>query len=136
MTFSCLQGASSQCVTTTAVAGIHPKQLLADYAAAMQARTMTFHVDPNKMGAVMHTLDETIARLSAQEGFKGLLCLQMGGGARQRITIISLWEPEGLEATSSDVEEVREHVIATLDLGASIQTHEVVRLLPGPQTPI
>jgi hypothetical protein len=91
---------------------------------------MTFHVDPNKVAAVMRTLDETIARLSAQDGFKGLLCLEMGGGARQRIHDHQSVGTGGPEATAWDVEEVREHVVATLDLGATIQTHEVVRLQP------
>jgi hypothetical protein len=92
---------------------------------------MTFHVDPGKMPAVLTTLDETIARLSAEDGFKGVVCLELSGGARQRLTVISLWEPEGLEATSSEVEEVREHVADTLDLGVAVQVHEVIRLVAG-----
>jgi hypothetical protein len=93
---------------------------------------MAFHVDPEKLPAVLRSLDETIAELTTHDGFKGLLCLEMGGGARQRITIVSLWEQGGLEATSEAIQVVREHVAATIDLGVTVQTHEVLRLQSGP----
>jgi hypothetical protein len=93
---------------------------------------MAFHVDPEKLPAVLRSLDETIAELSTHDGFKGLLCLEMGGGARQRITVVSLWEQGGVEATSEAIQVVREQVAASIDLGVTVQTHEVLRLVSGP----
>ena len=93
---------------------------------------MAFHVDAEKLPAVLRSLDETIAELTTHDGFRGLLCLEMGGGAHQRITVVSLWEEGGLEATSEAIQGVRELVAATIDLGVTVQTHDVLRFLPGP----
>ena len=95
------------------------------------ARVLTFHIDESEIGGLIEALDEESERLVAEcPSFGGLLCLEEDG-PRRKVTIISLWDAVGLEATTAQADAARRHIAATTDLGVSSLIQRVVRFVPG-----
>ncbi len=109
-------------------AGISPTDIMSPM---RYARVLTFHVDVDDLPELIEAMDEATERLSESPNFGGLLCLEEEG-PRQKITVISLWDAEGLEATAAEGDAARRHIAATADLGVISQIQKVIRFTPGP----
>ena len=87
---------------------------------------MTFHVDKDHMPMFLEALDEATDRFVTYPGFGGFLCLEHDG-ARQQVTVISLWDAEKMDTTAT--EEARHLIRRATDLGVISRTDNVLRFI-------
>lgn len=85
---------------------------------------MTFHVDRAHMPKFLDALDLAVGRFVDYPGFEGFLCLEHDG-ARQQVTVISLWNAEKMDADAT--EEARRLAREASDLGVTSRTDNVLR---------
>jgi hypothetical protein len=90
------------------------------------ARVMTFHVDKSQMPTLLAALDLAVERFTTYPGFGGFLCLEHDG-ARQQVTVISLWNTEQMDPAAT--EEARELIRVATDLGVTNRTDNVLRFV-------
>jgi len=90
---------------------------------------MTFHVNRDKMPTLLEALDEATDRFASTPGFGGFLCLEHDG-ARQQVTVISLWDTEKMDAVAT--EEARKLIRRATDLGVISRTDKVLRFVAQP----
>jgi hypothetical protein len=87
---------------------------------------MTFHVDKSEMSTLLAALDVAMERFTTYAGFGGFLCLEHDG-ARQQVTVISLWNAEQMDPAAT--EEARELIRVATDLGVTNRTDKVLRFV-------
>jgi hypothetical protein len=87
---------------------------------------MTFHVDKDQMSTLLAALDVAMERFATYAGFGGFLCLEHDG-ARQQVTVISLWNAEQMDPAAT--EEARELIRVATDLGVTNRTDKVLRFV-------
>jgi len=102
--------------------------------AEIQARVITFHVDPERLEDMKTAMDKALARFKRYPEFRGLLCLERGEN-RHEIVAITLWADSGLKHTERDAERTRKTIAATTDLGVSTKSYNVFRLASTDGTP-
>jgi hypothetical protein len=102
--------------------------------AEIQARVITFHVDPERLEDMKTAMDKALDRFKRYPEFRGLLCLERGEN-RHEIVAITLWADSGLKHTERDAERTRKTIAATTDLGVSTKSYNVFRLASTDGTP-
>ncbi|MGD0379528.1 MAG: hypothetical protein ABSC30_06035 [Acidimicrobiales bacterium] len=96
------------------------------------ARVQTFHLDGQNMPKLVDALDVAADEVRLLPGFGGLLCLEdQYSGRWHLVTVITLWNAEGLAASASQAEEARRLIAQASDLGVTSHERNVVRFALG-----
>jgi hypothetical protein len=91
---------------------------------------LKFHVDNDHLPSLIEALKASGQRLSHRDNFLGFMALDLDL-VRHEITVISLWDGNGVADTERVFESARAEIALTADLGMRRSICEVITFVPG-----
>lgn len=94
----------------------------------MKARTLTFYIEPNRLGEVLRVVDDLVVPIYRElPGFIGLVVLE-SEGVRTQLVGLSIWDGD-LDASEEAIAGFREKIAIVSGTSAATEAFDVLRLV-------
>ncbi|MGO9332770.1 MAG: hypothetical protein ACLQCU_01735 [Acidimicrobiales bacterium] len=94
----------------------------------MKARSLTFHIEPDRLEEAVRILDEQVVpEYRELPNFVGLVALH-ADHVRREVVVLSIWDPD-LEASEEAIARIRRGITSVSGASAAMETFDVLRLV-------